>query len=78
MRDRERLIEVLESVNGPHVLCQFEELHFGAAAAFIRKNEPAVPNLLLALERFHASHDSPHIRELAAEALHYMRESANG
>lgn len=78
MKTRERMIEVLESVNGPPVHRHFEDLHFGLAAAFIRKNEPAVTALLQVMERFQASHVSPHIRDLAAEALQYLREPANG
>lgn len=74
MRSRERLIEVLRSVNADVIGKDwFGVLHH---AAFLLTAK--IPNADTAdLEMTIAFHHSPHVRELAGEAIHYLREDAH-
>lgn len=70
MRSRERLIEVLRSVNRQAYMITSQILHDAAGRlAGERKGPVEVPDELARIARYHPS---PHIRELAAEALHYL------
>lgn len=49
------------------------------AAAVIDGRHPEIHELAeRTMNSIWMSHDSPHIRELATEALHYLNEDANG
>lgn len=73
MRSRERLIEVLRSVN-PKLFPE-EAMILRRAARAIAESMPHWLNGGW-LKRTAETHSSPHIRELAAEALHYLTEDA--
>ena len=71
MRSRERLIEVLRSVNPAIDWTTVEILHDAAKQL---AGEGFGPEMLFAdLSLTAKHHRSPHIRELAAEALHYLK-----
>lgn len=76
MRTRERLIEVLDTVNsraagdGPTIILKL--------AVDILSGIDCRDLALRGLAVITTQHQSPHIRELADEALHYLREDANG
>ena len=73
MMSRERLIEVLASVNVCVHGTDATTLHY--ASDFLRSGIRPCPYLILArLVIFRDHHPSPHIRELAGEALHYLKE----
>jgi len=73
MRSRERLIEVMESVNRVVVgFCVWSRLDYIAGA--LRREQIPVTRQAKELAESLADHASPHIRELASEALHYLTE----
>lgn len=76
MRTRARLIEVMESVNddGAGIFTRCVALR---AASALRSGFMSA-SLSIDLKVIADGSPSPHIRELAAEALHYLNEDANG
>lgn len=76
MRSRERLIEVLKTVNEPDgdtggriVMRMIADMLQGVDIKEI---------LTLMVAGAAEFHPSPHIRELSLEAVHYLNEDANG
>lgn len=78
MRSRERLIEILYSVNvcaiGVSAL-HAKLLHWAADMLNGLAWSPVYIDYLTALAKDNSA--SPHLRELATEALHYLREDAD-
>lgn len=78
MRSRERLIEVLRSVNVKTAWPRQRVNLFRDAIDFLQSDiKPDVGSYhhMMTVERvrnIHAGHPSPHIRSLAADALHYL------
>lgn len=68
MRSRERLIEVLEQVNA-HVVGRDVDLAFAHAALSLRRKTEFAPIFMAKIEEIARRHSSPHVRELAKEAL---------
>lgn len=75
MRSSERLIEVLKTVNesdgdsGGRMLCKI--------VADMLAGIDVRAKVLIVLEAASELHHSPHIRELATEALHYLKEDTH-
>jgi hypothetical protein len=78
MRSRERLVEVLRSVNGRyHGTDLMNDFRFTADILSAPNHFPLTTTKTGELINGYAKgHPSPHIRELAAEALHYLKEDA--
>jgi len=72
MRTRERLVEVLGTIGEAAGPAPY--LMFNMAADVLSGDFTAEELLRLMLQRIDDRDPSPHIRELAAEALHYLRE----
>lgn len=75
MRSRDRLIDVLDTVNGK-VVGELDAKVLRAAAETMRRSWPPGKEHMGLLNSIAEGHDSEHIRELAAEALHYLRHWA--
>jgi len=76
MRSRERLIEVLRSVNHQwHGTMVRDDFAF-AAGILGSPNHFNITNLEAQklVSGYATGHPSPHIREIAAEALHYLKQ----
>ncbi len=74
MRSRERLIEVMRSVNGDVAWPALRQNRFNEICDALE--DPVAWNsvrLINRLENISKYHLLPHIRELAAEALHYLK-----
>lgn len=74
MRSRERLIDVLETVNG-RVVGRAVNLAFAHAALSLRRGLAFSPMLDGKLSSIADWNDSPHLRSLAAEALFYQHRA---
>jgi hypothetical protein len=73
MRSRERLITVLKSVN-KNVYPEAEPVAWGAAIHLEGNfSTNCGCDCIMDLQFIKTAHASPHLRELAAEALHYIR-----
>lgn len=72
MRSRERLISVLRTVNGeaPGIL-HWQANYLHSAALMIEAGASLLTTTRQELAIMSSTHSSPHIRELAKEALHY-------
>jgi len=80
MRSRKRLIEVLFSVNP---LAPGVGYEVAASCQFMARKLRGDRDYAFDVARVHLEiqsllHPSPHIRDLATEALHYLMEDANG
>jgi len=81
MRSRERLIDVLCSINRNAVGQPCAAMMAVTADAIAGKHVITGNGMRAVLDRYSSVHPSPHIRELATEALHYLKqdmEAANG
>ncbi len=70
MRSRQRLIEVLETVNG-NVVGEITAFDFQTAAECL-KLPGHCPDCAFDLTKIFKYHLSPHVRELARQAHHYL------
>lgn len=73
MRSREKLIEVLGSVNPCAVFIR--DAIFAELCALALKDGPE-PGTITTIAHRLAETGSPHIRDLATEALHYLEKDA--
>lgn len=74
MRSRERLADVLRSVNGQAPgIWQFQVEFLREAAGALESCLPLTSVQAQELRIMSQTHSSPHIRELAGEALYYGR-----
>lgn len=73
MRSRERLIQILETVN-PEVIGGFPARVLARAGRHLQRPSSEREDTIGLIRRYALKHESPHIRELAKEALYYIEQ----
>ena len=75
MRPRERLLEVLMTVNPS--LYEKEVLTLRYAYSVLKNGKAPSTGETIALWRIALNHPSPHLRQLASEAIHYIKREGS-
>jgi hypothetical protein len=74
MRSRERLIEVMASVNHK-VVGESNTICFLLAAATLKSGASGCVQQCSVMAQIRDETSSPHIRDIATEAIHYLNEA---